>query len=244
MGDESKISYALVGSGRLARHLSFYLKSLEIPLIHWSRESDPQQEHFDGTVSLASHVLLAVSDRAIAELAAKCLPSHTVVHFSGALNLPGVHAAHPLMTFSDKIQEPIWYRKIPFIVDEGLMLSDVLPGLPNPFFALKPELRPLYHALCSLAGNSAFLLWQQIGDVFEKQLSLPRQLLTPFLQQVVVNSSYGDRQDLTGPVVREDWQTVASHLDALEKNPPLRDAYKMYLGLAGQEGISVPKDLL
>jgi predicted short-subunit dehydrogenase-like oxidoreductase (DUF2520 family) len=246
-------SYALLGSGRLARHLHFYLKSLNLPLLMWSRDNDPRFNSFqdvDGDERLAkvldagTHVLLAVKDAAIPELSARVSPVHTAVHFSGALRVPFVNSCHPLMTFGEEIEQLEWYRSIPFVIDEGADFGELLPGLPNPHFTLNPSRRSYYHALCSLAGNSTFLLWQQIGDEFERNLGLPRGLLAPFLHQVVANSSRYNEANFTGPVARGDWDVVKAHLDSLHQRPELLQAYKNYLQMAGQTGHPVPEALL
>ena len=243
--------YALLGSGRLARHLQFYLKSLNLPVVLWSRDGDPRFNSFADldpnarllrVIENSSHILLAVSDRALTEFADLGGKSRTRVHFSGAARLNGVLAAHPLMTFGDQLEDLAWYPQIPFVIDEGETFSEVLPFLPNPNYALAPEQRPLYHALCSLAGNSTFLLWKQIGDEFEKTLGLPRALLSPYLHQVVANSSSYSEKNFTGPVARGDWSTVKAHLQSLGAKPDLKRAYEGYLNSAQDVGIAVPDE--
>lgn len=246
-------SYALLGSGRLARHLHFYLKSLNLPLVMWSRNGDPDHNTYSDldsyarlrrTLRSSSHVLLAVKDSAIEELARKASPAHTVVHFSGALNVPEAVSAHPLMTFGENLESLEWYPKIPFVTDEGVGFKQILPGLPNPHYTLSKEQRPYYHALCSLAGNSTFLLWKQIGDEFERNLKLPRALLGPFLHQVVANSSRFAETSFTGPVARGDWEVVKAHLESLQQRPELLQAYRQYLEIAEETGHDIPESLL
>ncbi len=236
------MKYALLGSGKLARHFDFYLKKLGHNCILWNRRSG---ESLGPAISSATHVLLAVSDPAIPELAEFLRPGQIAVHFSGAAVIPGVFAAHPLMTFGAELQALEWYKKIPFVIDEGVSFSHILPGLPNPAFPLAPDKREIYHALCSLAGNSTFLLWQQIGDEFEDKLKLPRGLLEPFLQQVVRNAlSPSAANNFTGPVAREDWMTVRKHLEALNSQPSLLKTYQNFIAQAAGAGVPVPKELL
>lgn len=250
-------SYALLGSGRLARHFHFYLKSLNLPLVQWSRNGDPLFNTFsdmdpatrlDRVLESSSHVLLAVKDSAIQELARQILPStsHQLIHFSGALNIDGAEGAHPLMTFGQNLEGLDWYRTIPFVLissEENWELEDLLPGLPNPSYKLEPADRPYYHALCALAGNASFLLWRKIGDEFESSLKLPRALLTPFLHQVVSNSSELSSSGFTGPVARGDWAVVRKHLDSLARVPELLEFYQQYLKLAQANGYPVPSEL-
>jgi 2-dehydropantoate 2-reductase len=154
-----------------------------------------------------------------------------------------VHAAHPLMTFGPRLENLGWYERIPFVIDDGEEFERLLPGLKNPNSTLAPALRPLYHALASLAGNSTYLLWREIGDEFERKLGLPRGLLAPFLHQVVENAAMPEAQGFTGPVARGDWQTVAQHLRALEPTK-LAQSYHEFLNLAGRAGHPMPKELV
>lgn len=245
--------YALLGSGRVARHLHYYLESLNLPVALWSRNGDPKfnthseiapAERLARTILPASHILIAVSDQALPQFAGIGGETRTHVHFSGTANVEGIEPAHPLMTFGENLETLDWYRKIPFIIEEGRTFSEILPGLPNPHYSLPREQRPLYHALCSLAGNSTFLLWKQIGDEFETTLGLPRSLLSPFLHQVVANSSKYSETNFTGPVARGDWGTVKKHLETLNEKPGLRRAYERYLGLADDAGFDVPEALV
>jgi predicted short-subunit dehydrogenase-like oxidoreductase (DUF2520 family) len=247
--------FAILGSGRLARHFSFYLSSLDLKPALWSRNQDPlfntrtelnNWERLRLTLQPVSHVLLAVNDDSIAPLASQvtqmCGPKR-LVHFSGARSIPGVGAAHPLMTFGENLETPDWYLQIPFAIDQGSKFADLLPGLPNAHYEIPAGQRPLYHALCSLAGNSTFMLWQKIGEQLETKLGLPRELLRPFLHQVVMNSSLSGEKNFTGPVARGDWTTVRGHLASLEGQPELLGAYRSYLQMAHREGFDLPEDL-
>ena len=237
-------SYALLGSGRVARHFEFYLKNLGLPYTTWSRKSGTPAQ-LSEVVAKSSHVLFAVRDEAIDSLSQPFLKSgKTLVHFSGAIYLPGVHATHPLMTFGAELEDADWYPLIPFVTEEGHTLEKLLPGFPNRSWPIPAAARPLYHALCSLAGNFSFLLWKNIGDEFEKTLGLPRSLLQPFLFQAVMNSAHPTAANFTGPVARGDWETVRRHLNSLHSRPDLLKAYRSYLELAKESGHRVPEALL
>ncbi len=234
--------YTLLGSGRVARHLNFYLKSLRLPFVTWSRASSA--EALPAAIEHSSHVLIAVSDSAIEDLVAPLRGSGRVlVHFSGALTVAGAFAAHPLMTFGPELHDEKWYRQIPFVIDPGADFSSLLPGFPNRSVVLSPELRCMYHALCSLAGNSTHLLWSKIGAEFA-HLGLSPDLLRPYLHQVVDDSLALGTSTFTGPVARGDWSVVRGHLRSLAQRADLLDAYQGFLRMARASGVAVPKEVL
>lgn len=240
--------FALLGSGRVARHFAHYFKLLQLPFLTWSRSAfrSPQdsQRELMAVVERSTHVLLAVSDSAIASVAEPLHQSGRVlVHLSGALTVPGVRAAHPLMTFGENLGGLDWYRAIPFAIDAGTHFSELLPGLPNQAFGLPTGDKALYHALCSLAGNSSYLLWRRVGDEFER-LGLPRELLRAFLHQVVENALQNGSANFTGPVARGDWNVVRAHERALSESVDLSVALKSYLQMAHNVGVALPEDLL
>ena len=119
---QHKPHYALLGDGRLARHMRHYLGLLGLPCSGWARNgaspfnthtgSDPAAR-LRATIDPASHVLLLVADDAVAELLRKYpfLHAHTLVHCAGALSLPGVAGAHPLMTFAGPFYTLEQYRQ-------------------------------------------------------------------------------------------------------------------------------------
>lgn len=249
MANELFKSYALLGSGRVAYHLAHYLRQLDLPFKSWSRNgnssfntcsaADPQ-ERLNSVLEGTSHVLLAVSDPAINEMAS-FVSGRVLVHFSGSARVPEVQAAHPLMTFGSKLQPLNWYKNIPFVIDEGSSFCSLLPGLPNQHIKLAPEHRSLYHALCALAGNSAFQLWRTVAQEFHR-IGLPPPILAPFLHQAVDNALSVEAQ-ATGPVAREDWITVEKHLHSLSENPPLQVAYRGFLRQAAYAGKEIPQEL-
>ncbi|MGE4130191.1 MAG: DUF2520 domain-containing protein [Bdellovibrionales bacterium] len=242
----------LIGSGRLARHFSYYFRLLGLPFQSWSRNGNPEFNTFTepdaetrltNVLANSTHCLLALRDEALPEWQTRLAGTRwKAVHFSGATQIQGVPSAHPLMTFGRDLQDLKFYQSIPFVVEAPYSLAELIPGLPNAFHPLSPELKPLYHALCSLAGNSLFLFLQQLNRIFEARLNLPSEILQPFLAQTIRHS--GQFENFTGPVARGDWATVRRHQEALHDHPILKQSYQTYLEMARAEGLPIPEGVL
>jgi predicted short-subunit dehydrogenase-like oxidoreductase (DUF2520 family) len=233
------MNYAIVGGGRLARHFSHYFQSLEIPHTRWTRDgqcsfnsfelSDAEQRLRE-TLGKADRVLLLVSDNAIGVLLKQYpfLYEKRLIHCSGALSLPGVAGAHPLMTFTDDLYELETYLSIPFAVEAGHSFEDLFPGLPNSYFAINVEDKARYHAMCVMAGNFSQVMWKGISERFEQQLDLPAGSLHPYLKRVAGNFIEAPKAALTGPLIRSDQQTIEKNIQSLDGDP-LQDIYRAFV---------------
>jgi predicted short-subunit dehydrogenase-like oxidoreductase (DUF2520 family) len=212
-------TYGLVGRGRAATHLRHYLELERQRVQQWHRGL---AEASSVTLESATVILLAISDDALEGFVAAHpgLGHRPLVHFSGSLTLGGMIGLHPLMTFGPEPYDLETYRAIPFIEEQGATsFRDIFPALDNPVFALDSDLKPLYHALCVLAGNFTTVLWAKAFEEFESTLGLPREVLRPFLERTVANTLDAGSAALTGSLARGDRGTVARDLAALDGDP-------------------------
>jgi len=219
--------YLLVGNGRLSRHLQHYFDLESIPWRRWDRTLPMPVE---GTVRDSRAVLLLISDDAIEGfLAQHARPADPPwIHCSGSVVTPLATGVHPLMTFGDELYDIDTYRRIPFVCDRGAEPFPVLfPDLVNPYFSMESEARPLYHAVCSMAGNFTTLLWSKAFEDFEEDLGLPREVLYPYLDRVSANLK-SSSSPLTGPLLRGDRRTVEHHVAALQGHP-YRHVYRAFV---------------
>jgi len=243
-------NYAIVGGGRLARHFSEYFRQLEIPHTRWTRDhrsrfntapfntfsdSDAEQR-LKKAVGKADYVLLLVPDSAITAVLKQYpfLHEKQLIHCSGSMSIPGVAGAHPLMTFADHLYELDTYQNVPFILEKGSSFTQLFPALPNPHFVINVEDKSRYHAMCVMAGNFSQLLWKAISDRFEQQFDLPVEALQPYLKQVAENFIQNPELALTGPLTRNDQQTLDRNLDSLGDDS-LQDLYAAFVHFYQQE---------
>lgn len=214
----SSFSYLLIGSGRVARHLSRYFHLLDIHFSSWDRSQDPHA--LSQKVSSASHILLAISDAALEGFYRQQLEGleKTIVHFSGAHHFSGMISAHPLMTFGPELYDLEFYKKIHFTITDASSLESVLPGLNNPSSVLSSADKALYHSYCVMGGNFVTLLVSKMLSGFS-ELNIPPQAAQIYLEKVLANTFSAPAKALTGPLVRKDIETVQANLSALEGDP-------------------------
>lgn len=223
-------TYAIIGNGRLARHLTHYFNLLEIPLLQWARSTHTPRD-LKVTSAQASHILLAISDKAIEPFIQEhsFLKNKTLIHFSGSLVSPLALGTHPLMTFANDLYELKTYTSIPFIYEENTTpWAELFPLLPNPHYSIPLSQKRFYHTLCVMSNNFTTLLWQKFYKELSQTLNLPIDTIHPFLKQTFNNLLTNPHSALTGPLARNDEVTISSNLKTLE-NDPFQNIYKAFL---------------
>ena len=222
-------SILLIGSGRLAKHLLHWNSISNQPnkISIWNRTEDPKilKQFLDESTV----VWLAISDFAIVPFFEQNLSTYkgTVVHFSGALHDSRIMCAHPLMTFPSDLMPALIYPQIHFALSGPVTLNEVLPGFRNPFFLLPEKEKPLYHALCVVAGNFPQLLWNEIEQK-RSALKIPETAFNIYLQQSLNNFIKFKAAALTGPLVRHDLETINKNTEALV-NTKLQSIYSAFV---------------
>lgn len=209
-------SILLVGNGNFAKHLIhwFNLNKLSIQLMTWNRHQG--QDFFHQHLLNATHIWLPISDSSIVSFYEDHLIHYlgTVVHFSGALQDSRMICAHPLMSFPEKKYSDDFYFHINFALTGCEELSFALPGFKNPFFLLPAELKPLYHAVCVVAGNFPQMLWNEVHRLCTLH-NLPAVAFDTYIQKITENFLLMKEKSLTGPILRKDISTINSNIKAL-----------------------------
>lgn len=244
----------IIGNGRAAKHIHFYLTQLHFDIRHWhSKDLNPRSISFPSTSDkelqqkmeelrslheTSHHTLLLIKDSAIEEFLIRYpfLRTSKTLHFSGSLDIPGVANIHPLISFGDDLFEPDFYPQIPFahFDSSSHQLTDYLPGLPNPSFYIPKNAKALYHGLCVASGNLTVLLWQAALEEFKKNFAIHDQILMPYLESITLNLKTNWNKALTGPIARRDEITLEKNFEAL-KNTNLNEIFTAHIKLAWPE---------
>ena len=180
-------------------------------------------------------VLLCVPDDAIASVAAGIEPGPWVAHVSGGTPLAALapherrFSMHPLQTFTrDRGPEQLdgAWAAVSGETDEALgsgrSLAELLGLRP---FELADASRTLYHAGAVFASNYLVTLQRAASLLFDAA-GAPPQALEPLMRRTIENGF-----ELTGPIARGDWGTVAAHRAAIQEQAPTLD--HLYETLAG-----------
>jgi predicted short-subunit dehydrogenase-like oxidoreductase (DUF2520 family) len=205
----------LVGSGRLARHLGFYLKNTYTPFLTWSRKTSLP---LDKALQDTDLVLLAISDDALSPFYDEYLKNFKglVVHFSGANSDPRMKSCHPLMSFTQELLPEALYPQIAFAESETGIFKQIFPQWKNPTFVIRPKDRALYHACAVLMASGTQSLWLRTLEQMNS-LGVPNDALVPYLNRITLQFFKQNQSAMTGPWVRGDKNTIEAHLQALKK---------------------------
>jgi len=172
----------------------------------------------------AELVLLCVPDRTIAEVAAAIPLGPWVAHMSGACRLEALapherrFSLHPLQTFTlDRGPEQLdgaWAAvsgESAQALAAGAGLAATLGLKP---FELDDEMRPLYHAAASFVSAFLVTLHDVAGELMDAA-GAPPEALEPLMRRTIENGFQH-----TGPLVRDDQETVERHAQAIAARRP------------------------
>lgn len=221
----------------------------------------------------ADITFLTVPDAAVTRVATSIAASGTALGGRGIVHCSGAHstaaiaavrqvagmagAVHPLQALTLD-SDPAILRGAFFSIeaDPGLQLHldamvKAVGGIP--FAAPASGDRALYHAAAVLAGNAPLALLARAAGLLETagvEAAVASEALATLLEGAARNvRRLGPQAALTGPVVRNDAETVARHLDALRDDEATRRLYLMLArdtlelaGGAGREAVATVLD--
>jgi len=162
-------------------------------------------------------------------------------HSSGALlsgELAPMHKAgwstasvHPLMTFVDGKKPDL--REVPFAIEGDPAATRlarlIVQELGGEAFILSVRRKAAYHAWATMTSPLlvAYLVSFE-GAARQAGLSpeASRRMSAPIIHQTLANyAKRGPAKSFSGPLIRGDVATVATHLELLKKNPATRNVY-------------------
>jgi predicted short-subunit dehydrogenase-like oxidoreductase (DUF2520 family) len=202
---------------------------------------------------VASHIIVAVTDRAIPEVAdlltASARTPRVVVHTCGASGIEPLAqlrrrgascgVMHPLQTVPDREHGAAALSGATFAIGGDALavawadrISALIGGRP---MRVSDQGFPLYHAGAALAGNGAFALVEAAVALLAAagvERSRALDALAPLCRRSLENALTIGAAALTGPVARGDVDTVGAHLAAIRSRVPGVEPLYRTAGLA------------
>lgn len=212
----------------------------------WSVDG-PLGRGFDpATAASGTDVLvLAVPDDAVASVAGSIEPGDAVVlHVAGSLGFdvltphPRVGSVHPLVALPDAELGAMRLRGAWFAVAGDDAAASVVDAVGGRTVAVADTDRVAYHAAAAIAANHVVALLGQV-DRIARSVGVPLEAYLDLARGAIDNvAAVGAQDALTGPVARDDWATVARHLDAIPTEE--RAAYSVLADAARRLRDEVP----
>ena len=227
----------IIGGGRAAWAFGATWRRLGWPLAGIALRSnspiasrlDTQKRSVDELASESELILIAVSDRAIAEVAASILQTKAIIfHPSGIeRSVRGGFSLHPLRALPP-VGEPSDLRDS-LLVFEGnhrAVAERIANAIGARFAEITPEQKVLYHAAAVFGSNYVAALL----DVAEELIGIEnaRDDLASLANSAIENwRAHKDERRFTGPAARGDREVLERHLSALATRPQLAEIYRL-----------------
>lgn len=240
----------IIGAGNVATHLAAALQTAGVTIkAVWSRNianattlAKALSDTTTATNTLAdiptdaAIYIIAVSDDAIADIAAQLPPVNGIVaHTSGTIPANALQSAqgngygsfYPLQTFSKS--RPIQLTDVPFFIEGDTpqttaRLHTLAAKISTRVIDANSQIRGQLHLAAVFASNFANVLWGVADDVLSKA-NLSLDILNPLLVETLAKAiEIGPDNAQTGPAKRNDQVTIGKHLDKIS-DPDLKEIY-------------------
>jgi predicted short-subunit dehydrogenase-like oxidoreductase (DUF2520 family) len=185
---------------------------------------------------------MAVTDDAIIKTASQIKLNGLVVHTSGSVGLAALETQprrgvfYPLQTITKNTAPN--FEQVPILIeaadktDENILLQ-LATSLSNRALLANSEQRQSLHLAAVFANNFTNHL-MGIAKQILQQSNLPNDLLNPLILQTAQNAINNNPFDVqTGPVMRNDLETINTHLNLLQHYPQYRQVYELLSGSIG-----------
>jgi len=215
----------IIGSGRAAWAFANTWKRIAWPLTGIATRGTP----IDELAATSDLILVAVSDRAIEEVAASIPDTNAIIfHPSGALPaLRGGFSLHPLKSLSP-VGEPSDLEGT-LLVFEGAhraVAQSIATAAGARFAEIAPDAKIRYHAGAVFGSNYIAALL----DIAEELIGIDgaREDIAALARSAIDNwAAHADARRFTGPASRGDEAVMQQHRDALRDSPELAEIYRL-----------------
>jgi predicted short-subunit dehydrogenase-like oxidoreductase (DUF2520 family) len=136
------------------------------------------------------------------------------------------------MTFVN--QSSVDFKGVPFAMEGDpkalAVIGAVVDRLGGKPFRIAAQFKPAYHAFGFFSSPALVALIaaaQQVGNMAGLSERQARDLMEPIVRQTIDNCFRSTPQEaFSGPLRRGDLATIRKHLEALKRQPNLRELYR------------------
>ena len=234
-----------IGAGRVGFSLGKYFSVNGIDIVGYYSKNKENAYLASGFTSSECYInlndivddcdtlFLTVNDDSISEIAKEFykmnIKNKIIIHTSGAKSSLCLgrlrddnycYSLHPIYAFSDRYESYKGLNKAAFTIEGHPKYMDILcnmiKGLGNNIVRINSDQKVRYHASCVMMSN----LVNSLIELSLKELSEiginDRNLFTPLILNNIINViDKGPIEALTGPIKRNDINTIKNHLNEL-----------------------------
>jgi len=223
----------IIGSGRAAWAFASTWKRIGWPVTGIASRGDEwdvaPRRTIEELAASSELILVAVSDRAIEEVAAKIPETNAIIiHPSGALPaLRGGFSLHPLKSLPP-VGEPSDLQGT-LLVFEGAhrdIAEEIAKKAGARFAEISPDAKARYHAGAVFGSNYVAALL----DIAEELIGIDgaREDIAALARSAIDNwLAHTDGRRFTGPAARGESEVMQHHLEALRDQPELAEIYRL-----------------
>lgn len=242
----------VVGSGRAGGsfHRALSERGWHTEVVHHASLGSPEDPLTGPDGSDVELVLLCVPDSAVAATSESLRPraGRLVAHCAGSLGLDvlathdSVASVHPLVPLPDATTGAQRLSGAWFAVAGDTRIRRVVDALEGTPVEVPDAHRASYHAAAAVASNHLVALLDEVRRL-AATAGVPLRAYLDLVRATVDNvAALGPAAALTGPVAREDWPTVISHLGSMD--PGEHAEYLAgVMSVAALAGVAVPPEV-
>ncbi len=187
-------------------------------------------------------LFLTVNDDSLIDIVNKLIELNVsnkiLIHTSGAMSSDifnilndnnYCYSLHPLSAFNDKYNSYKNLDNIYFTLEGNDKYLDDIKKIFNNVKIIKKEDKIKYHLASSIASNMVCSVINIAEEIYKEIGIDDINIYKPLIENNISNIiNYGSNKALTGPIIRNDYNTVLKHINNLSGNDLM--VYK-YLGL-------------
>lgn len=177
-------------------------------------------------------LLLAVSDRAIEEVAQRIPDTNAILfHASGSLTaVRGGFSLHPLRALPPAgVESDLRDALLVFEGNHRQVAENIAAAVGARFASIDPRQKAMYHAAAVFGSNYVAAVLDIAEELMQRAgVEDVRSDLVALAGSAIRNwSAHAGAERFTGPAARGDRETIERHLAALARDPQLASVYEL-----------------